>query len=164
MLFYGNSQCVHFVDARFFNISGMVEGYENLGALIPPNTIGHLVDKDFDIAYMNYIMSNDMVFASFFKIIHCLYVGQDVYLICDDADWSENLVESILKLIQQRYGYNGHHISSFEDYLYCKNGTEDSFNPEYGIANLDIDRDRYAMISKKWAMSANNPNIEGRFI
>ena len=28
-------------------------------------------------------------------------------LVVDSADWSENIIESILKLIQQRYGYNG---------------------------------------------------------
>lgn len=164
MLLYGKSQCLSFVDARIFNLTGLIEGFESLSILIPPNELGHFTEKEFDIAYMNYIMGNDIIFSAFFKIVHSLYIGQDVFIISDDADWSENLIESLFKLIQQRYGYNGYNIKTFEDYIYAKNNDTSTFDPGYGIYNLDIDKDRYSMVSKKIAIFNNNPSLENNFI
>ncbi len=153
MLSYGNSSCLSFVDGRIFNISGMIEGYENIQCLIPPNQIGRLTDRDFDIAYVNWILNNDVVFVQFFRVIQALYGGEDVFIIIDDADWSENLIESFMKVIQQRYGYNGFHVKTFEDYMFAKNNIEFGFDDRL-LINLDQDKERYAYLVNSMCVGA----------
>lgn len=146
MLMYGNSQNV-IATGNVYNLTSMREGFTRLNSLIPPNNLGRLTGRDFDLAYADYILSNDIIFIEFFHIIYSLYIGTDVYIIISDDDWSENLVESLLKLIQQRYGYNACKINSLEDYVYFSVSAQNSeFNPYFGIRNLDIDKERYTYI------------------
>lgn len=149
MLYYGNSLGLTIInrDTVVFNITSMREGLNRLN-LVPPNSMGHMVDKDFDIAYANYIMGNDFIFYDFFQIIWALYLGQDVYLVFSDDQWSENMAESLSKLIQQRYGYNAIRIESFDDYIYACMNVNSGFNSEWGILNLDQDKDRFAYLSE----------------
>ena len=149
MLYYGDSSNLGVIssDTLIFNITSMCEGLPRL-QLVPPNTLGHLVDRDFDMTYANFIMSNDFAFTEFFTIIYNLYLGKDVYLVYAKDDWSENMAESLNKLIQQRYGYNAIKISGLDDYIYANNNITCTFNPDYGLANLDIDKDRYSYISE----------------
>lgn len=146
MLMYGDSKNI--INTGYvYNITSYLEGYIRLNALIPPNELGRFTGKDFDIVYADYIMSNDWIFKQFFDIIYNLYIGNDVYLIASPEDWSENLVESLLKLIQQRYGYNAIKINSPDDYWSAFNSKYQSeFNPDYGLYNLDIDKERYTFI------------------
>ena len=128
-----------------FNITSMREDLPRLN-LIPPEYVGKLNSRDFDIAYMNYIFGYDPAFAEFFQIINNLYIGNDVYLVMTAGiDWSENLIESILKIIQQRYGYNAVRIYTQDDYIQAQN-TRMQFDPTYGLMNLDADKQRYAMM------------------
>ena len=149
MLFYGNTTMLTVInnDTVVFNITSMREGLNRLN-LIPPNSMGHMVDKDFDIAYANYIIGNDMIFYDFFQIIYALYLGRDVFLVYSDDQWSENMAESLSKLIQQRYGYNAIRITSFDNYIYALMNMDSGFNPEWGIYNLDQDKDRFAYLSE----------------
>lgn len=160
MLFYGTSNNLKFLtnDTLVFNITSMIEGVPRLD-LVPPKQLGYLIDRDFDIGYANYIMSNDYVFCNFFTIIYNLYLGKDIYLIYSDDDWSENLAESLDKLIQQTYGYNSVRINTYEDYIYAKNNLNCSFDPYYGIANLDKDKERYTYINESIRIN-NGGNIE----
>ena len=146
MLMYGNG--LNVIDTGIvYNITSLKEGYHRLQSLIPPNSLGVFTGKDFDIAYANYIFANDYVFKEFFDIIYALYNGVDVYLIVSDDDWSENLIESLLKLIQQRYGYNAGRVNSYEDFMFMFNSPNyNEFDPRFGIQNLDIDKERYAII------------------
>lgn len=132
--------------------------------LVPPNSLGHLYDKDFDIAYMNWILSNDVNFVNFFQIIYHLYIGKDVMILVSKEDWSENLIESLMKLIQQRYGYNAVQIASDYDYVYAKNNIDNSdFAPGYGLFNLDQDNDRFDMIVSNFVESTKTvDNSYGR--
>lgn len=143
---YGNSSNI--IDTgEVFNLSSLKEGYYKLSYLIPPNSIGVFTGRDFDIAYANYILGNDTVFVQFFNIIINLYYGKDVYIITSPEDWSENLIESLLKLIQQRYGYNGAYIGSKEDYYALLNSnTRFEFEKGFGLLNLDQDKERYAIL------------------
>lgn len=146
MLMYGNSQNI-ISTGNVFNLTSLKEGYIRLNNLIPSNNLGVFTGRDFDIEYMNYIMSNDFVFKEFFDIIYSLYIGTDVYIIVSEDDWSENLVESLIKLIQQRYGYVACKINSVDDYMYFLNSKNiPEFNKYFGIANLDIDKERYTYI------------------
>ena len=146
MLYYGNGNYIP-DDCKVFNLNSMIEGYPRLG-LLPPNFLGQYVDRDFDIAYYNYLFSNDMIFAEFFSLVYELYIGNDVFILVDQTmDWTENLTESLFKAIQQRYGYNSVQVNSFDDYVWVKNSSSPpQFNPDYGLHNLDVDRERYTYI------------------
>ena len=158
MLMYGPASAA---DIKFggkgvmYNLSSMREGFISLQALIPPNTIGRLTDREFDIAYANYIMSNDTLFCIFFQIIYNLYIGKDVFIIVSTEDWSENLLESLLKLIQQRYGYNAVLINTEADYLYAANSMNFGFAPGYGICNLDQDKERFTTLIEQYRIANN---------
>ena len=158
MLMYGPASAA---DIKFggkgvmYNLSSMREGFISLQALIPPNTIGRLTDREFDIAYANYIMSNDTLFCIFFQIIYNLYIGKDVFIIVSTEDWSENLLESLLKLIQQRYGYNAVLINTEADYLYAVTSMNFEFAPGYGIFNLDQDKERFATLIEQYRIANN---------
>ena len=136
-----------------YNFTTMREGLNNLKLLIPPNNIGRSMDRDFDIAYANYIMNNDMVFCEFFQIIYNLYIGNDVFILVSNEDWSENILESLLKLIQQRYGYNAVKIDSDDDYIYARNNMFFNFAPGYGLYNLDQDKERFSHIVESFRLS-----------
>lgn len=158
MLMYGPASAA---DIKFggkgvmYNLSSMREGFISLQALIPPNTIGRLTDREFDIAYANYIMSNDTLFCIFFQIIYNLYIGKDVFIIVSTEDWSENLLESLLKLIQQRYGYNSVLINTEADYLYAATSMNFGFAPGYGILNLDQDKERFTTLIEQYRIANN---------
>lgn len=139
MLYYGNSANVQ-DDCLVLNFTSAKEGYKKLD-LIPPNSLGAISEYDFDVKYMNWIMSDDYRFSQMFQIIDALSAGRDVYIMIGNEGWSEMLIESLLKLIQQRYGYNALRVNCFDDLLYT---TPSEFNKTYGLINLDMDNDRYA--------------------
>lgn len=151
MLYYGNAkniqdQCI------ILNFTSYIEGYRRLN-LIPPNSLGASSEYDFDVLYMQYIMSNDINFVEFFSIINLLYTGNDVYIIVSDDDWSETLIESLLKLIQQRYGYNAVRVNDIEDVIYSE---PSEFDNSFGIFNLDEDLERYTYIIKSTKIRSGN--------
>jgi hypothetical protein len=147
MLFYGNGTYIP-EDCKVCNLNSMREGYLRLNYLLPPNSLGFYIDRDFDIAYFNYIFQNDNVFMEFFGIIYELYINNNMFIVVDESeDWSENIAESLFKAIQQRYGYNAYRVNSQQDYLWIMDSSSPpQFNPEWGIYNLDIDKDRYTVL------------------
>lgn len=167
MLMYGdiNATRIDFAGKGvIFNLTSMSEDFVKLPRLIPPNSMGHFTDREFDIAYMNYIMGYDEVFCEFFQIIYNLYIGNDVFIVASKDDWSENILESLLKLIQQRYGYDSILITNEEDYIFARNNCFSDFAPGFGVYNLDQDKERFSYIMEKCRLSSggNLPfNLEG---
>lgn len=168
LLMYGNANILN-IDSSFdynciFNLSSYKAGF-NILNIMPPNEIGFSDSADFDIAYANYIMYNDAVFMNFFRIIYYLYLGKDVYIMACEEDWSENLVESVLKLIQQRYGINAIHIVDDNDYMDAKLQYDMSF-ANYGRLNLDTDKDRFIYLIEKYMSTFGCLpfNLEGYFV
>lgn len=161
MLMYGQSRDdilnIGFIgNTVVYNLSTMKEGFNNLRLLIPPNSIGRFTDRDFDIAYANYIIQNDNVFCEFFQIIYNLYLGIDVLILSAEDDWCENILESLLKLIQQQYGYNAVQIDSDEDYIYAKNNMITDFAPfGYTLYNLDQDKERFSYLIEQFRINNN---------
>ena len=137
-----------------YNLTSLREGFNNLRLLLPPREVGRCVDRDFDIQYYQYILNNDYVFCEFFQIVYNLYLGIDVFIIASEEDWSENILESLLKIIQQRYGYNSVKIDTDEDYIFARNSMDFRFSPP-GLYNLDQDKDRFAAIVEKYRLSHN---------
>lgn len=160
MLYYGDGTYIP-DDCKVFNLNSMKEGYPRFRYLLPPNSLGQYVDRDFDIAYYNYLFNNDPVFMEFFSIIYELYIGSDIFIIVDEVmDWTENLSESLFKAIQQRYGYNAVRVNSLEDYIWVKNSSHfPKFNAYYGLHNLDIDRDRYTYLVESERLRAGGELI-----
>lgn len=169
MLMYGRGYVADILSKEkviIYNISSLREGFKRLYYLTPPNNIGKLSSRDFDINFANYIMNYDPAFVEFFQIIYNLYIGNDVLLLMDDADWSENLIESLLKLIQQRYGYNAISITSEEDYIYAKNSDISSkFASGYGLLSLDQDKERFTYLVDSGSVNVSLPyELEGYVI
>lgn len=160
MLMYGNSDNI-IQTGNVFNLTSLKEGYVRLNYLIPPNEIGRFTGVDFDIAYANYILGNDLAFKQFFDIIYSLYIGTDVYLIVsEEGDWHENLIESLLKLIVERYGYSACKINTIDDYIFFANNKFNfEFNKFFGIGNLDSDKERYAYIVESIRIKNGGPLI-----
>ena len=149
-----------------FNLSSLREDFITLRYLIPPNNIGRFTDMEFDIAYMNYILNNDTVFMDFFRIIYELYIGRDVFIVASKEDWSENILESLMKLIQQRYGYNSVGVYNENDYIYAKNYGSGNFVPGYGVYNLDQDKERFTYLVQNYLTTYKTLpfNLEGWYI
>lgn len=103
--------------------------------------------KSFDIAYAQLLLNIDYIFYEYFsKVIYPLYNGHSVYIICPDNYQDDEilsmLIESFLKFIQQRYGYNGAEIHDEDDFEYI-NPDDMTFNIN-GVYNLDIDKERFS--------------------
>lgn len=147
---YGTNAAVSIVDVEktaIYSVNSLNESLPVLH-LVPPTQLGYLVDYDFDVAYYNWVLNNDYVFSQLFTIINHLYNGTDVLLVFSNDPWSENLAETIMKVIQQRYGYNGALIQSFDDYVYASNQIDFNFNREWGLYNLDQDKNRFSIMSE----------------
>lgn len=127
-----------------YNLSALTEFYPRI-YLLPPNSLGISYDYQFDVNYMNWIINTDQIFVEFMKIISALYNGMDVYLIISPEDWSENIADSLMKLIQDRYGVVGVRLTDFEDYKYAN----DNDFSEVGLINVISDMERYSMITYK---------------
>lgn len=124
-----------------YNFSSLNQMYPRLN-LWPPNNLGAINEYDFDMKYAYYIMSNDNLFFDLMQIVYNLYLGKDVFLLVDDRDTFEDINESILKFIQQRYGYNATFITCIDDFI---NANETSYN-DVGYYNIIADKERLAYI------------------
>lgn len=145
MLLVGDIRCLPDYIEKFtiLNLSSLVEGFQRVH-LVPSIPTQYNNDKEFDIAYSNYIFSNDSVFIEFMKIIYPLYIGQDVFLLVSRNENTYDLItESLCKLIQQRYGYNYQLLNNKEDINYY----DDSNFSIYGLQTLDLDKERMSYLA-----------------
>lgn len=145
MLLYGTIHGLNTTDnCIVYNFSSMNEQYMRLN-LLPPLEFGKDYDYNFDMMYAQYILNNDNIFFDLMMIVYNLYQGKDVFLLVDDD--VSGLNESLLKFIQQRYGYNASRINNLDDLLYAENT---DFSRE-GLFNLDSDKERlsYMMESER---------------
>lgn len=141
MLIFGDYDCLVPRDNMvILNLNSFLEGYERLN-LLPPFGLEY-GDKDFDMKYAEYILTNDNVFMELMKVIMSLYTGKDVYILSAKNNIYEFIAESLQKFIQQRYGYLANILNDMDDWEYVE---ESSFNI-YGVYNLDIDKERFSYI------------------
>lgn len=99
---------------------------------------------DFDAFYHNAILSNTYSFFEFMKIILPLEKGCNVaLLIYEEPTVINSVTESLLKLIQLRYGYNYQWVNSIDDF----NPYDRSDFTVNGVYALDLDIDRYVNLS-----------------
>ena len=158
MLMYGELHAVDYIVDRnniaIYNITSLSEKYKRI-PLIPPNSLGANSEYEFDIKYMNWILGNDNNFCSLMTIINDL-VNRDVFLLISNDNWSKILIESLLKLIQQRYGINAVYIDTEDDLLYA----EESGFSDYGVLNLDEDRTRYMNLYEQYAIATGEYTLD----
>ena len=128
-------------DLVVYNLFSLKEGLDNLN-LIPSIRMDYN-SKEFDRLYAQNIISNDDTFIELMRIVYPLYEGKNVYLVTTLNDLFDGLTESILKLIQDRYGYNYSIINSYEDIQYLDDDSDFSLN---GLFNLDHDKERMSYI------------------
>ena len=67
---------------------------------------------NYDIEYANYIFSNTEQRIEFLLLMHELLIGNDVLIMIGTFPGMYEMAESLLKLIQSRYGYNGYIITN----------------------------------------------------
>ena len=132
-----------------YNLSSYFSDVPNLSMLIP--SIAHIPEEAmngdvsdipaFDIAYGNYIMSNNDAFMQFMNIIIPAYLSPEtlVQVLTNSSEFRDAITESLVKLIQQRYGYNIYIINDIEDFLY----TEESDFSVPGLFTIDQDIARW---------------------
>lgn len=111
-----------------YNLSSYYEDIPYLINLLPNTEYipvevasGEVDSPDFDIDYHNYIfdINKSQAFISFMQIIIPVYMHPDilVQILIEESSYRDVITESLVKLIQQRYGYNSyiiHHVEDFE--------------------------------------------------
>lgn len=167
MIIFGSVEILHQIVASedhdylaVFNLSGYKEGFVPLRILPQDGSIFFTNDeKVSDIAFLKYIYDNDAIFYEFFsKVMYPFYSGIDVYIIIDDRDADNMAFEialSVMKIIQQRYGYTPIYVSEYEDLHYVNKDSNMNIN---GIYNFDQDKLRYMALSVN---STGVPKVDG---
>jgi len=141
MLFIGDHTTVPPINnIHVVSIYSFREGFSRF-ELNTDLTLAMADDLVFDSKLAEFILNDNSTFLDFMSIIFPLYNGENVYMILNrDSEYFMNIAESIVKLIQQRYGYNHAVINEFNDYNYVESDTGFSLQ---GLYNFDIDRERY---------------------
>ena len=133
---------------KIFNLTSLYSGYQSLSALVTNMydvnhsglpTVVFVDTVDFDIQYANKIFSIPAMFEAFMTIVINTYQGFDVFILVQRDNYRDALMESIIKLIQQRYGYNSWIVNDIDD-IECLH--EPMFSP-YGIMQVDQDLNQY---------------------
>ena len=123
-----------------FNLSSPIEGGVRLHSLTPPISLWQMrEEKNFDIGYADYILNNDAAFVDLMRVICQIYNGNHVFILVNTDDINTFITESLMKFIQQRYGYNGNIMNCLNDIFWA---SESDFSVN-GLYNLDNDRQRY---------------------
>ena len=147
MLVFCDHRCINteIIDrCMVFNLSSLLEGFERVNIL--PTFKLDRYDRDFDIIYADYIISNDNVFYEFMKIIMAIYYGLDVVILVDRMELHEYVNESLMKFIQQRYGIITNNINEMSDW---ENVEECDFSLQ-GLFNMDQDKERFTSIHARY--------------
>lgn len=144
----GDHNCIPYYmeNLLVFNLSSIKEGYTPL-CILPVLKGMDYNSLEFDYYWAEYIFANDNIFFEFFdKIIYQLYSGNNVYILVDRSPFFDAISESLLKLVQQRYGYHGAVVNTPDDIYYMN--PDEGFNI-LGINNLDADKERWTAIYTK---------------
>lgn len=146
MLLVGDHTILDYVQSsniEIYNLSSLKEGYPKLD-ILPTIHVAYQDEVQFDMDYFNWIFSNDIIFRRFFDIIYKLYLGENIFLLISKSEEYDMVLYSILKIIQQRYGYNPVYINNINDIEFISNDNID-FSIQ-GLYNLDMDKARYINI------------------
>ena len=132
---------------KVFNLSSLYSGYTDLTDLLKVRTINntgmpmplYVESVDFDLQYASALFNDPNLFGKLMMILSATYEGSIVILLVQRDPYRDAIMESLIKLIQQRYGYNCWIIEEQED-IYCMR--QGNFTPS-GLTNLNNDLKRY---------------------
>lgn len=84
---------------------------------IQPSSLFYVPKSDmetnvYDIEYANFILGNTQQRIEFLYMIYQLQIGNDVLISIGDYPGMYEMAESLLKMIQTRYGYIGYFITN----------------------------------------------------
>lgn len=167
MLIFGTAELLPELAKEKFiilNFSSLVTGLEQLHLIpnlkdIPVNIQD---EYNFNMAYWNWVLSNDEQFIDLMKIVYPLYCGYNVFVVVNWYDSSgftflASMNETLMKLIQERYGYSASIINTIEDYKYQHNSElESEFSPQ-GILNMDNDKSILSYKLESIVMNGGEP-------
>lgn len=134
-----------------YNLSSYYNDAPTLNALVPspeyiPQNVllGDVTDPIFDIEYHKYILENQYSFMQFMSIMVPAFTSPDtlVHIMIQQSNFRDVITESLLKLIQQRYGYNVCIVNEINDFLYVE---ESDFSIP-GLFTLDQDLARWRSV------------------
>lgn len=133
---------------RIFNLTSAWSGYEDISMLVtsmrsvnnssmPINQFIETVD--FDIQYAQAIFNIPHMYDCFMRVVSTSFRGELAIVLVDRDNYRDAIMESLIKLIQQRYGHNSWIVENESDieYLY-----ENSFS-QTGILTMRADLQRY---------------------
>ena len=107
--------------------------------------------KESDMVFANMVLNTDAYFCELMRILLPLRDGLDVaLLVYREEEFFDASTESLMKLIQQRYGYNYQILNTIDDF----NQWDQSNFDINGTFNLDQDSERYLNI-----ISSVNPKM-----
>lgn len=131
-------------DAVVFNLNSNISGFQPI-YLMPPREM-LMSSHEFDQQYISLILSNDVYFMEFMKMIILLKDGKDVYILIYNEESTFNPIsETLFKFIQQRYGYDYQEVHSIYDY----DPYDTSGFTTPGILQFDNDFNRYESLVMK---------------
>lgn len=146
------------------NLSSLYSGYISVTNLITKieiinNTILPMPEfvnsVEFDMQYASAIFSNPELKASLINIMLRAYEGYLVCILVQRDPYRDAIMESLIKLIQQRYGYNCWIIEDPDDIEII---SEQMLNPN-GLLTLDSDIRDYEQLYTKGFIDAILPNV-----
>lgn len=119
-------------------------GVVDVSCLTPIVPMGMYVDEyDYDCYLAQNIISNDYVFDTLMtNIMWPDYCGENVYVIVSEVEALVPYVESLLKFIQDRYGFMPNWVNEPEDIPLCR-PTEFSIE---GRQQFQADKERFVYL------------------
>ena len=130
-----------------FNLSTYYVDVPTLFNLVPTFTnkqdksLNDYDNPSFDIAYHRYLLDNNVTFNEFMSIVIPANMNPDclIQVLIKQSEFRDVVTESLLKLIQQRYGYNCYIVNEVEDFIY----TDESDFSIPGLFAFEQDRARW---------------------
>lgn len=151
-------------DPVILNLSSLYSGYINITHLIakisPINNTGLPMPEfvnsvEFDMQYASAVLNNTELFGSLINIMLRAYEGYLVCVLVQRDPYRDAVMESLIKLIQQRYGYNCWIIEDPDDIEIM---SEQMLLPN-GLLTLDNDIKQYNQMYTKGLVDGILPNM-----
>ena len=150
-------------DPAILNLSSLYSGYINITHLIakisPINNTGLSMPEfvnsvEFDMQYASAVLNNPELFGSLINIMLRAYEGYLVCILVQRDPYRDAVMESLIKLIQQRYSYNCWIIEDPDDIEIM---SEQMLLPN-GLLTLDADIKQYNQLYSKGMVEGILPN------
>ena len=156
-------------DKKPFNVFSILDYGYRLDKLAPLNDFLEYLKEDetgdtnsiqFDQKYAQYILGNDEAFIAFMSIMSKVIDEEDTIVISNyNSPTLMPIIDSLLKLIQQRYGINAFIVNTVEDLesIHLKYNEFGSYAHQLTYAN---DVERFAKLTKQNIGGATQEEIK----